>query len=123
MLLVRLHVSRSIKTQSYLKIMMLTSPGFFFKEANLFVLLSLYHISKFASESFSHMVICAIVTILYFSIASESFSLIFNLVLSSWYHISILGSKKEKVFGDFPLPIMLNVYVFGTKIKIRTCTL
>ena len=27
------------------------------------------------------------------------------------------------VFGDFPLPIMLNVYVFGTKIKIRTCTL
>ena len=27
------------------------------------------------------------------------------------------------VFGDFPLPIMLNVHVFGTKIKIRTCTL
>ena len=27
------------------------------------------------------------------------------------------------VFGDFPLPIMLNVHVFGTKIKIRTCKL
>ena len=27
------------------------------------------------------------------------------------------------VFGDFPLPIMLNVHIFGTKIKIRTCTL
>ena len=27
------------------------------------------------------------------------------------------------VFGDFPLPIMLNVHVFGTKIKIRTYTL
>ena len=29
--------------------------------------------------------------------------------------------KKKKVhfvFGDFPLPIMLNVHVFGTKIKI-----
>ena len=41
--------------------------------------------------------------------------------------ICILGSKKKKsvhfVFGDFPLPIMLNVHVFGTKIKIRTCTL
>ena len=27
------------------------------------------------------------------------------------------------VFGDFPLPTMFNVHVFGTKIKIRTCTL
>ena len=27
------------------------------------------------------------------------------------------------VFGDFLLPIMLNVHEFGTKIKIRTCTL
>ena len=43
--------------------------------------------------------------------------------------ISILGSRKKKkksvhfVFGDFPLPVMLNVHVFGTKIKIRICTL
>ena len=37
----------------------------------------------------------------------------------------ILGSKKSVhfVFGDFPLPIMLNVHVFGTKIKSRTGTL
>ena len=37
----------------------------------------------------------------------------------------ILGSKMSVhfVFGHFPLPIMLNVHVFGTKIKIRTCTL
>ena len=34
-----------------------------------------------------------------------------------------LGSPKKSVhfvFGDFPLPIMLNVHAFGTKIKIRT---
>ena len=37
----------------------------------------------------------------------------------------ILGSKKKSmhfVFGYFPLPIMPNVHVFGTKIKIRTST-
>ena len=36
------------------------------------------------------------------------------------------GFQKKRVhfvFGNFPLPIMLNVHVFGTKIKIRTCTL
>ena len=40
-------------------------------------------------------------------------------------NIITLGSKKSVhfVFGDFPLPIKLTVHVFGTKIKIRTCTL
>ena len=40
MLLLRLHVYRPIKTLkpiNYLKIVMLTSPGFFFKEANLYL--------------------------------------------------------------------------------------
>ena len=35
------------------------------------------------------------------------------------------GPKKSVhfVFGDFPLPIMLNVHVFSTKINIGSCTL
>ena len=43
-----------------------------------------------------------------------------------YYKFSPLNSFEMEtilVFGDFPVSIMLNVHVFDTKIKIRTCIL
>ena len=41
----------------------------------------------------------------------------------SFYCTRFQKKSLHFVYADFPSPIMLNVHVFGTKIKIRTCTL
>ena len=52
----------------------------------------------------------------------EQSDLLFTLSTFSFY-TRFQKKSGHFVFGDFPLPIMLNVHVFGTKIKIRTCAL